>query len=329
MKKRHLYIVLVLLSFWSYNANSQTNCKTPLPPVLTSVSVQPETGSTDFRWTLSPSPGIAAYILYSYKNGDGMPIDTLWNPLATSYTITNTATKYFSVSYVIASYRLPGIQGMDGCPSPLSNVLSTIFAEASVDTCNKKIAVSWNSYTSTPKKVTGYSILVSVNGGNYTEAANVKSEVNSDTLNVITTAAKYCFVVRANLEDGTVSTSNKACASPGICTEPPVIKPPVIEPPVTVPTDTIIIPNVFTPNNDEVNDLFKPVLSFIPKDYHLIISNRRSNILFETRDYDEEWDGSQNGKPQPQGVYLWFLKVTTPSGKSISKTGTVTIINNR
>jgi gliding motility-associated-like protein len=97
----------------------------------------------------------------------------------------------------------------------------------------------------------------------------------------------------------------------------------------TVPTEIITVPNVFTPNNDLVNDFFRPVLSFTPMDYLLVISDRQGNILFETRDYSAAWDGSQNGNPQPQGVCLWFLKVTTPSGKSISKTGTITIINNR
>jgi hypothetical protein len=41
-----------------------------------------------------------------------------------------------------------------------------------------------------------------------------------------------------------------------------------------------------------------------------------------------EWDGTRSGNPQPQNVYLWFLNVTTPGGKSISKTGTVTIYRN-
>jgi gliding motility-associated-like protein len=78
-----------------------------------------------------------------------------------------------------------------------------------------------------------------------------------------------------------------------------------------------------------VNDFFRPVLSFTPLDYNLIISDRQGNILFETRDHNATWDGSQNGNPHPQGVFLWFLKVKTPSGKSISKTGTLTLINSR
>jgi gliding motility-associated-like protein len=97
----------------------------------------------------------------------------------------------------------------------------------------------------------------------------------------------------------------------------------------TEPTELITVPNIFTPDNDLINDVFRPVLSFTPLDYQLIITDRKGIVLFESKDFLEVWDGTHNGTPQPQDVFLWFLKVTTPSGKSISKTGTVTIYINR
>ncbi len=494
MKNRHFYIIIVLSIFWSYSAFSQINCITdpPLPPVLTSVSVQPETGNTRFTWTLSSSPGIAAYILYSYKNGDGMPIDTIWDPAATS-TLSRTAP--FSVSYVVAAMRLPR------CTSIFSNVLNSIFEEVSIDTCMNKIAVSWNSYPSSPEKVTGYSILSSVNGGNYTESGNVNATETRFLLNDFTIDAEYCFIVHANLGEGTFSSSNKICISTKMqrpplwinadqatlnsdgkvalsftidplseitrfslarrigpsgtfqeisqpfsvngsvnytdnladnrnvnyyilsainsCNNPVIVSNPASNIVLSLersgndiilswnsykmwlgfissyklfintgkgfeekavisatdstyilgyqqimydvtgnevcfyinasetsnphgvsgqslsskictnPTEVITVPNVFTPNNDLDNDLFRPVMSFTPLEYHLIISDRQGNVLFETRDYLAEWDGSHNGDPEPQGVCLWFLKLTTPSGKNISKTGTLTIIRSR
>src|SRR5674476_1563175 len=138
MKNPCFYIIILIFNLWSTGAFSQTDCVTnpPLPPVFTSVSVQPETGDTLFTWTLSPSPDIAAYIIYSYKNGDGIALDTIRDPLATSYTLSSTATKYFSVSYVVAAMRLPR------CTSIFSNVLNSVFEEVSVDTCVKRIRVS-------------------------------------------------------------------------------------------------------------------------------------------------------------------------------------------
>ena len=506
MKEKHFYIILALFIICSNNAYSQTNCETPLPPELTLVSVQAETGITQFSWTLSSSSDVAAYLIYTYHDENGVPrgdiIDTIWNPAATSYNYISTGYKYFSSSFVLAAYRLPGIAGLSrihGCTSKFSNILNTIFTEATIDTCNKKITVSWSSYPSSPNKVTGYSILLAVNGGNYNEINRLEPDVNTYTLTEFPNDTEYCFVVRANIEGGQFSTSNKACLSTKMQRPPEWINADqatvntdnkisvsfTIDPlsaitnfslerkigpsgtfqeiarpvsingsvtyvddkadvnqinyyrisainncniPVTasnpasnivlslertgddlnlkwnsyykwvgavssyrlyintgngfeekriitandttitlkyqdimyevtdknicfyisatetsnpygvtghslssricsVPTEKITVPNIFTPNRGNTNSYFRPVLSFTPSDYQLIISDRQGKVLFDTKEYLAEWDGSLNGSPQPQGVYLWFLKVTTPSGKRISKTGTVTIIN--
>ena len=87
MNIRHCIIILFDCLFFTISAGAQTNCTVPLPPTLTSVSVEPETSKTEFTWILSPSSDIAAYIIYSYKGGDGFAIDTVWDPAATSHTI--------------------------------------------------------------------------------------------------------------------------------------------------------------------------------------------------------------------------------------------------
>jgi len=97
----------------------------------------------------------------------------------------------------------------------------------------------------------------------------------------------------------------------------------------TTVKENIIVPNTFTPDNNLINDSFRPVLSFNPGIYHLIITDLQRNTLFETSDFNEEWDGTRQGTPLPEGVYLWFLKVGTPSGKNVSRSGTVSLIINR
>ena len=500
MKKKHFNIIAALFSFCSYSAHSQINCTVPLAPILTSVSVQPESGRTEFTWIPSESADIAGYILYSYQGGDGLAIDTVWDPAATNHQISNTAPKYSSISYVVAAHRLSAVPGMPGCTSPLSNVLTTIFCEAVADTCNKKINVSWNYYPSVPKAVISYSVIKSVDGGVYTEEASLSPDITGFTVEDFITDAEYCFYIRANLEDGSHSTSNITCVSTGMqrppgwinadyatvdsdsriklsfsvdpasqitdfllerktgltgsfvsvaqlesddnsvhytdaqaqvnaanyyrlsainsCNNPITVsniasnmvlslqrngnelnlswngyrewKGVVSEyrlfidtgngfeenavigatdsiykldyknimyevsdgeicmyvsasevsnpygitgisnssPVCTEPVELITVPNIFTPNNDLVNDLFKPVLSFTPSSYHLIISEQHGSVLFETRDYNESWDGTKNGNPLPDGICLWFLKVSTPSGKNLTKTGTVTILKN-
>ncbi len=89
--------------------------------------------------------------------------------------------------------------------------ISTIFCEANTDTCNKKIILSWNSYPSQPKIVTGYSLMHPSTEASYSEEALTVPGITDFTIDDFITDATYCFFVRANLEDGSISTSNKTC----------------------------------------------------------------------------------------------------------------------
>jgi gliding motility-associated-like protein len=498
VNRKHLYIIFLILCFPLFSANAQNECEVPLPPELTSVTVLPETSTTLLNWALSPSSGIAAYIVYIYETRLGNPgffaIDTIWDPSGTTYS--DTRIQFKSFQYRIAAFRAPK------CASELSNILSTIFTETRIDTCKKKINITWNKYTPpSPQIVTKYTILMSVNGGSFTETGSVPPDNNSFLLNEFTINADYCFKVIANLNGGSVSSSYKACLktkmqkppdwinadyatvkkqdeislsftidpfseidtfalerksgysgsfrqiaqingtniksvtytdntsktdvlnyyrlSAVICKNNEVtsnnasnivldshdngneiilqwnkyhdwigsissyrlftdvgkgfIETATIYPPdtsfiVNIPdimfslvqgrvcfyisasetgnihgitgesaSDTscisieenVTVPNIFSPDGDGLNDLFRPVISFAPSSYQLLITDRQRKTIFETRDYNVSWDGSAGGSSVSQGVYLWFLKLTAPSGKKIIRTGTVTVIKTR
>ena len=72
---------------------------------------------------------------------------------------------------------------------------------------------------------------------------------------------------------------------------------------VTVePSFELWVPNSFTPNNDGVNDLFKPIIKGFDY-YELIITDRWGETIFKSFDINESWDGYQDGKMSPSGVY--------------------------
>jgi gliding motility-associated-like protein len=125
-------------------------------------------------------------------------------------------------------------------------------------------------------------------------------------------AGGLCFYVDAS-ETGNPYGINGVSASNKVCVE--------LE-------ENFVIPNIFTPDGDMKNDLFRPVITYSPSEYRLIISNRQGKTIFETDEYMESWDGTDNGQPVNEGVYLWFIRITTPSGKSISRTGTITVVKN-
>lgn len=69
------------------------------------------------------------------------------------------------------------------------------------------------------------------------------------------------------------------------------------------------IPNTFTPNNDPLNDQFQPIFipGFIPKLYEFRIFNRWGELVWETNDVSDFWDGSYQGILVEDGTYVWQL----------------------
>jgi gliding motility-associated-like protein len=91
----------------------------------------------------------------------------------------------------------------------------------------------------------------------------------------------------------------------------------------------IDVPNVFTPNNDGSNDYFFPrqsLSSGIGK-FSLKVYNRWGELVYYTQTLDGRgWDGTTNGQPQPQGVYVYLIDVTFVNGVKESYTGNVTML---
>lgn len=91
------------------------------------------------------------------------------------------------------------------------------------------------------------------------------------------------------------------------------------------------VPNTFTPNDDEKNQVFKPILSqgFKPGTYQLRIYNRWGQLIFESRDAEVGWNGDYGPSSIncQSGTYTWVLNfqvLQTQEDKEI--TGHVNLI---
>ena len=84
----------------------------------------------------------------------------------------------------------------------------------------------------------------------------------------------------------------------------------------------VYIPNVFTPNADGYNDEFR-VRYQGPDNSQLLIVDRYGRPLFlSENDLSLGWDGSnQQGKPVPEGVYFYRLRIGEESYQ-----GTLTLL---
>ncbi len=88
------------------------------------------------------------------------------------------------------------------------------------------------------------------------------------------------------------------------------------------------IPNAFNPeSNIEENRVFKPIIrNVIPKKYRMTIYNNWGNIVFQTNDHKEPWDGNINGNKAPPGVYRYSVAFRTKYGQEHREKGTVKLI---
>jgi gliding motility-associated-like protein len=75
-----------------------------------------------------------------------------------------------------------------------------------------------------------------------------------------------------------------------------------------------LLPNAFTPNSDGLNDVFRPIFrGWEPGSYFMQIYNRWGQLLYETTNPLEGWDGTVDGVPLPPGVYAYVIAFEAPS----------------
>ncbi len=71
------------------------------------------------------------------------------------------------------------------------------------------------------------------------------------------------------------------------------------------------VPNVITPNEDEINDmLFIPCLENYPNT-KLAIFNRWGDQVYESDNYQNDWEGTYNGNPVPDGTFYYIMILPT------------------
>jgi gliding motility-associated-like protein len=70
------------------------------------------------------------------------------------------------------------------------------------------------------------------------------------------------------------------------------------------------VPEAFTPNGNNINDLLVIAGLELYDSNTLTIFNRYGDVVFESRNYDNSWDGTSNdGSPLPDGTYYYVLEL--------------------
>ncbi|MDG1334404.1 MAG: gliding motility-associated C-terminal domain-containing protein [Crocinitomicaceae bacterium] len=70
------------------------------------------------------------------------------------------------------------------------------------------------------------------------------------------------------------------------------------------------VPNAFTPNGDEYNQVFQPIFTsgYDAHDFNMLIYNRWGEVIYETNDDTQGWDGTFKGNMVQAGIYTWKIE---------------------
>lgn len=77
--------------------------------------------------------------------------------------------------------------------------------------------------------------------------------------------------------------------------------------------------DVITPNGDGTNDSFKLFTNCPVTDYTLLIFNRWGQVVFESSDPEQAWDGTRNGVPQNMDMYVYRMVFRYPEQTEVQK----------
>lgn len=88
---------------------------------------------------------------------------------------------------------------------------------------------------------------------------------------------------------------------------------------------TLYVPNTFTPNDDDLNDVFKPLFTGYTK-MTVTIYDRWGAELYTYSNLDGGWNGRYKGSPAKMDVYVYKIDATDFRNKRLEKSGFVTLL---
>lgn len=88
---------------------------------------------------------------------------------------------------------------------------------------------------------------------------------------------------------------------------------------------SIFVPKAFSPNNDGSNDLFLVRGEGITQ-FEMKVFSKWGELVFETRDIFQGWDGNLRGTRAPVDAYIYQIRFTDEAGNWHNVQGSVTLV---
>jgi len=86
------------------------------------------------------------------------------------------------------------------------------------------------------------------------------------------------------------------------------------------------MPTAFTPNQDGLNDYLFPFTERIKRIVTFQVYNRWGQLIFESNDFENRWNGTFNGTNQEIGNYAWYISAIDVYDVPLEAKGNVTLL---
>jgi len=316
LKTDSLYCFKVLADLNGTLATSTSNpvCVSPDLPVapqysyIRSVSVFPNDVVTVTAY-VDPLADVKEYHLERSHSANGVFASVASQPFAGISTVIFTDEV---ATDEVLYYRVATIDscGNDVLPSQVSCTISI----DTLSSLNYVNSLRWNNYRTWNGGIYQYRLYRSL-GGIY-DASPLSVIIPFDSLyaddvsDEYATEGEFCYYIMALEGPGNPYGFADSVRSNEICIRQ---------------NSSVYIPNAFRPGG--VNDVFNPAEAFIGMEgYTLEIYDRFGELIFETHDPSQGWNGNAQTHRCDMGVYVYRLTARNEKGIEIEKVGRVSLI---
>ncbi len=290
---------MVFINRNGHKSYSDTSCVEAYsiyyPPPVTTTTVSAAEKGFDISWESPKGTDIKEYFVQRILNQDiYSTLDTVETAAATDTSVDNTSGSFcYSVSYLDQCKNRSNI-GYTSCSVYL--------------TLGKDGYLSWTPYSGWENGVKKYIFEV------YDEQGKFQREIDLGLQTGYKPNDFYdhqinSYRVRAESKD---SISLIAYSNYVIKDLPAVIN----------------VPNSFTPDGDGLNDTFKAVGTEM-QHFTMKIYSRTGNLIYESSNENNGWDGTYNGSPAPQDTYIFDIIAEDFQGRPYRLKGALLLLRHK
>lgn len=279
--------------------------------VLKNASIESDSNLV-IEWTWNTNAELQSYVVKSaLDNRTFAELDSQMPGLPLPETLTfvdNTLTQITGPVY----YRIESLDACDKADS--TNVVSTIFLSGQAGDGTSNI-LQWIPYSNPFGRITNHEVHRVIDGQDEVIGL-IPGDQNSyvDALDPnLLNSGPACYYVVAVVELSLPTGELEVVRSRSnlICIEKEAL---------------VFVPNAFVPDGT-LNRQFRPVLQFgNPEQYQMLIYDRWGQEIFQSDSVEQGWDGKQDDRLLPQGVYLYYIKVVQSQGRVTERKGTVLLL---